>query len=245
MFIEFVCLICSLITALHYVITERTNSMSGPPRLSRSNTGSSVSGYGFTAQAGSGHGGGSVSGGAGGGGGGGGGGGNPDHNNSFASLSQRSNSFGGNSDGNDPEDLARAYVQQAYEITQNEALKKQLAEVLESLGEGVIHTQKYDSMEVYKTVVALEDYLWKKVTPHHYICLLTYASNLLFFFFFFLKVISSDPRVFFLRSYRTRHFGSFHFIREKRFICGVNGITWYRGTAATIMQTKMTCAPRA
>lgn len=62
----------------------------------------------------------------------------------------------------DSEEQARILLIQAIEVTQNEVLKRQLNDLLETLpGGGIVQVTRYDTGDVYKTVVALEDYLWK------------------------------------------------------------------------------------
>ena len=83
-------------------------------------------------------------------------------------LMTRTSSFA-QSENNETEETVRSYLWQAYELTQHEGLKAQLHDVLASLGEEIpIHApHKMDSMEVYKAVVAMEDYLWKKGKAFH------------------------------------------------------------------------------
>ena len=61
----------------------------------------------------------------------------------------RTSSFA-NSEQGESEEVARSLIWQAYEVTQNEGLKKQLHDVLEGLGEAPIQAFKYESMEVRK-----------------------------------------------------------------------------------------------
>ena len=59
----------------------------------------------------------------------------------------RTSSFATSEQG-ESEEVARSLIWQAFEVTQNEGLKKQLREVLEGLGEAPIQAHKYESMEV-------------------------------------------------------------------------------------------------
>lgn len=59
----------------------------------------------------------------------------------------------------DPEELARMYLQYAMEVTSNVELKSAIQHLLE---QEVIMAPRIDSAEVYRTVVSIESYLWKK-----------------------------------------------------------------------------------
>eukprot|EP00428_Durinskia_dybowskii_P061805 CAMPEP_0170369566 /NCGR_PEP_ID=MMETSP0117_2-20130122/8050_1 /TAXON_ID=400756 /ORGANISM="Durinskia baltica, Strain CSIRO CS-38" /LENGTH=1024 /DNA_ID=CAMNT_0010624291 /DNA_START=209 /DNA_END=3283 /DNA_ORIENTATION=+ len=63
----------------------------------------------------------------------------------------------------DSEELARLYLIHAMEATQNEALRSAINTLLEDTpGGGVITFDRNDSTEVYRAVVSMEAYLWKK-----------------------------------------------------------------------------------
>jgi len=63
----------------------------------------------------------------------------------------------------DSEELARLYLIQAMEVTQNENLRQSLLSLLEQMpGGGLINVGRNDSSEIYRTVVTMEAYLWKK-----------------------------------------------------------------------------------
>lgn len=59
----------------------------------------------------------------------------------------------------DPEELARMYLQYAMEVTNNLELKSAIQHILE---QDIIAAPRIDSAEVYRTVVCMESYLWKK-----------------------------------------------------------------------------------
>eukprot|EP00596_Hydrurales_sp_CCMP1899_P003635 CAMPEP_0119047024 /NCGR_PEP_ID=MMETSP1177-20130426/50489_1 /TAXON_ID=2985 /ORGANISM="Ochromonas sp, Strain CCMP1899" /LENGTH=819 /DNA_ID=CAMNT_0007020999 /DNA_START=459 /DNA_END=2918 /DNA_ORIENTATION=- len=90
---------------------------------------------------------------------------------SFRELhSSSSRSSFGDKEGSvmDSEEQARVFIIQAIEASQSEALKKSLNDLLETLpGGGIVQVSRYDSVDVYKTVVALEDYLWKTGKAFH------------------------------------------------------------------------------
>jgi hypothetical protein len=60
------------------------------------------------------------------------------------------------------EEMARTYLLQAMEVTQNESLRASIGALLEDTWGGTITANRLDSAEVYRSVVAMEDYLWKK-----------------------------------------------------------------------------------
>lgn len=59
----------------------------------------------------------------------------------------------------DSEDQVRLHLQQAMDLTKDENLKNSIASLLDL---GTITVQRTDTLEVYRTVVSLEGYLWKK-----------------------------------------------------------------------------------
>lgn len=59
----------------------------------------------------------------------------------------------------DPEELARMYLQYAYELTNNPEMKSAIQHILD---QDMIAAPRIDSSEVYRTVVCMESYLWKK-----------------------------------------------------------------------------------
>ena len=67
-------------------------------------------------------------------------------------------------DAPDPEEQARNHLIQAMEVTQNADLKLAIQHLLESWEQGMLQsTEAVDATtEVYRTVVSMEDFLWKK-----------------------------------------------------------------------------------
>lgn len=66
--------------------------------------------------------------------------------------------------GNEPEDQVRHLLMQAAEITQNTELKHAILHLIDNLDTGNFHheTMEEATSEVYRAVVSMEDYLWKK-----------------------------------------------------------------------------------
>ena len=63
----------------------------------------------------------------------------------------------------DSEEMARLYLISAMEVTQNEALRTAINGLLDQTpGGGVIQLNRKDSTEVYRAMVSMEAYLWKK-----------------------------------------------------------------------------------
>jgi len=59
----------------------------------------------------------------------------------------------------DPEELARMYLMYALDVSNNSSLKSGIQHLLE---QDAIMIPRIDSAEVYRTVVSMESYLWKK-----------------------------------------------------------------------------------
>lgn len=85
-------------------------------------------------------------------------------NNRFSVSSVRANELGGPTN---TEEEVQYLLLQAIDLTQNESLRHGLQKLMEVEFNGLVRFDRADSAEIYRTVVSMEGFLWKKGKALH------------------------------------------------------------------------------